>query len=352
MADVTVIGSWALVIMTGEYDLVNAEQIETIGGQLVGQGVTDVTLDLSGITFMGLAAVNALIAVHDLVSSVRGRMVIVGAAGPARLPFTATGLDHVLPVTPPAVKQPRTGPAPVDAGHLDLDEDAKRLADQLTEITRLLLTANTVTADLRNVARAAAHATRATAASVTVIANGDARTAAVSDTVAVEVDVAQYQLGTGPCLDAIHFGRRVRVDVLSGDERYAHLAPFALAAGVNAVLSAPIRNGDVTLGSLNIYSAEAFDADAPAVAELIAAQAAAAIAKSDLYTATRTLRLSALDTFKANRAVNVAEGILIGMHHVNIDQARRLLRSAADANREPLAETARRLASQLSADHL
>ena len=68
------------------------------------------------------------------------------------------------------------------------------------------------------------------AASIALVAQGTSRTAATSSHVAIEVDVAQYVLDEGPCLDAVGLGRRVRVDFLDADEEYEHFAARAIEA--------------------------------------------------------------------------------------------------------------------------
>jgi hypothetical protein len=61
----------------------------------------------------------------------------------------------------------------------------------------------TITEKLRRVAHAAVQdVPGCRAASISVLAHGPPRTVTVSDAVAIEVDVAQYLLNEGPCLEA------------------------------------------------------------------------------------------------------------------------------------------------------
>ena len=72
-----------------------------------------------------------------------------------------------------------------------------------------------------------------------VLTHGEPRTAAVSDAVAIEVDVAQYTANEGPCLDAARTSRVVRVDQLGAEERFCRFGPRAQDLGIQAVLSVP-----------------------------------------------------------------------------------------------------------------
>ena len=70
---------------------------------------------------------------------------------------------------------------------------------------------STITENLRQAALAAVQdIPGCRAASVCVLTHGEPRTAAVSDAVAIEVDVAQYTANEGPCLDAARTSRVVR----------------------------------------------------------------------------------------------------------------------------------------------
>src|SRR4051812_6294188 len=73
--------------------------------------------------------------------------------------------------------------------------------------------------------------------SIAILLETGVSTAAVSDRVALEVDLLQYRFGEGPCLDALE-GQVVRVD-LRADEAYQRITPGALDAGVASILSLP-----------------------------------------------------------------------------------------------------------------
>lgn len=348
MIEVSVVGAWARVALSGEFDLINADEIHAVVADLLGQAVTDVTVDLTRVTMMGAAGLHALEHAADLIDGVDGRMVLMGATARTRRVFEITGLATSLRLTD-AVTVKRPAVAVGADGSAGPDPDAvKAVSRQLLDISRLLLTAGTVTDDLRSVARAAVGAIAgAKAASITILAHGQPRSAAISDSVAIEVDAAQYRLDEGPCLDAARTARPVRVDVLGAGERFVHLAPLALRATVQSVLSIPVTIDSHTLGSLNVYSDQAFPPAADASAEILAAQAAAAIVKSEAYAAIRRAADSTQRRVEGNQELNIAHGALAELHDCSVEQARRLLRSAATSNRESVHHVAQRIITSL-----
>ena len=279
MISVVVVGGWALIGLAGEFDLANSNEIVAVGSQLANEGVTDVTVDLTAVTYLAAAGCNALIAVHDTMRAAGNRMVLIGAAAATRRVLRLTGLDQNLPLTS---ADHLADPAGDDAkplhgpGKLAATDNTVR--SQLCELRRLLLTEGTVADDLRQIARATVSIVPGvTAATVAVRALGELRTAAVSDSIAIDVDAAQYIVNEGPCLTTARDGRTVRVDALTADERFTHFAPLALEVGIRAVMSIPIVVRGDTVGSLNIYSTTSFGPSAEAMANIMAGLAATAM---------------------------------------------------------------------------
>jgi diguanylate cyclase (GGDEF)-like protein len=93
-----------------------------------------------------------------------------------------------------------------------------------------------------------------TAAGVTLISPDTApRYVAASSTSALRFEQLQSQLGQGPCVSAFESGYAVTVANLATDDRYPTFGPAALAAGLVAVFTFPLRHGDERLGALDLY---------------------------------------------------------------------------------------------------
>jgi serine phosphatase RsbU (regulator of sigma subunit) len=116
-------------------------------------------------------------------------------------------------------------------------------------------------------------------ASVTWLDRGQPITAAYTDEVALTLDHCQYDIGRGPCLEAVQTGKMVRWR--QNDGRWSDFADAADGCHIAEVLSVPIAVGDVVLGGLNLYSTvpQAFSADPDQMtASLLAEQGAVALA--------------------------------------------------------------------------
>jgi GAF domain-containing protein len=122
-----------------------------------------------------------------------------------------------------------------------------------------------------------------TAAGVTLIHDGEApRYIAASNEEAMRYERLQTQIGEGPCLTAYVSGQAVSVPDLRADNRFAQFAPAAVAAGLAAVFTFPLRQSGGRLGALDLYR------DVPgdlAVDDMVAAQTLADVAAAYLLNA-------------------------------------------------------------------
>jgi signal transduction histidine kinase/CheY-like chemotaxis protein len=93
-----------------------------------------------------------------------------------------------------------------------------------------------------------------TGAGVTLITpTTDPRFVAASDPSALRYEELQTELGEGPCLAAYRTGEAVAVADLESDDRFRRFGPRAIEAGLLAVFTFPLRQGDERLGALDLY---------------------------------------------------------------------------------------------------
>jgi diguanylate cyclase (GGDEF)-like protein len=140
-----------------------------------------------------------------------------------------------------------------------------------------------------------------TGAGVTVISPGtDPRYVAASDESAMRFEELQSELGEGPCMAAYETGRPVSVADLREESRFATFVPRALEAGLAAVFTFPLRNGEEQLGALDLYRTtpgrmDAADMDAAqTLADVAAAYLINAQARADLRESADLSRETAL----------------------------------------------------------
>ncbi len=119
-------------------------------------------------------------------------------------------------------------------------------------------------------------------ASASVVEPGNREdTKAATDDLARDLDLLQYTLGEGPCVEAMRSPGVVEVPHLRHEQRWPKYVAEAAKRGVTAQLSIMLYLDDdaQTLGGLNMYSlsAEGVSQEARAMAELFATQAAVAL---------------------------------------------------------------------------
>ncbi|MEY2570171.1 MAG: hypothetical protein QOE63_521 [Acidimicrobiaceae bacterium] len=165
----------------------------------------------------------------------------------------------------------------------------KQLSGVLSEFARTMVTDFPIQAILDRLVERIVEVLPITAAGVTLIApDAEPRYVAASDESALRFERLQTELDEGPCIDAYRSNAAVVVPDLRDDDRFPRFAPRAVAAGLAAVFTFPLRHGDEQLGALDLYrdTPGPLDAEAMGAAQTLADVAAAyllnAQARADL----------------------------------------------------------------------
>ncbi len=181
----------------------------------------------------------------------------------------------------------------------DLPKDS---FERIRRVTKLLNTQRTLPAKLEAVVAIVKRTIAGCdAAGIMLLVDGEPTTAAVSDRLAVEIDLVQYRSGEGPCLAAISGSNVVRIEMLRNESRFTRFAPGALDHQIKSILSIPLVTGDTAVGTLNMYSRQpnAFDAATEAAVQPIADYAAQVIGTSPLYAFTLDMVEGLVETMEA-----------------------------------------------------
>ena len=134
----------------------------------------------------------------------------------------------------------------------------RRLSSVLGEFARTLLTDFPIQTILDHLVVRIVDVLPITSAGVTLIAPGsDPHYIAASDDSALRFEQLQGELGEGPGLAAYESGEAVAVPDLAQDDRFSLFSRCALAEGLAAVFTFPLRHGDERLGALDLYCATA-----------------------------------------------------------------------------------------------
>jgi GAF domain-containing protein len=187
------------------------------------------------------------------------------------------------------------------------------------------------------------------AAGVTMVRRKGVETVAHSHPLVLRGDSWQYELGEGPCLDALDPHKQVvESDDLTEEARWPRWAPRVVnELGVRSMLSFRLFTASTVVGALNLYSSEvaAFPSSDHDEGLVLAGQAALAIASSQQV---ENLKIAV----SRRTTIGQAQGILMERFGLDSDQAFAVLvRLSRNSNRRlfDLAETivaTRRLPSE------
>lgn len=173
-------------------------------------------------------------------------------------------------------------------------------------------------------------------ASLTVLRGGRFRTEASTHEGAARADQLQYELGSGPCVDAVLDDSVYVTGDVGADERWGTWGRRVhTELGVTSVLAhrLGLLDGSDAIAALNVYADErdAFD-DASVAMGLVLATHASLLVTSTLA---RDRAANLLRGLESNREIGVAMGILMQQHRLTRDQAFDVLRVASqDSNRK------------------
>lgn len=184
-------------------------------------------------------------------------------------------------------------------------------------------------------------------ASITMITDGRPKTPVFTHKTALELDEKQYELGDGPCLAAARHQGVELVDT-AADHRWPSFSEAALAKGVTATLSAPMVDGDVVRGALNLYSTTTFDADAAEAACLYADQLGVAAAKVVFYVDNAVMNEQLRTAMLSRAVIEQAKGILMAAEHCDADAAFAILTRASQNRNRKLREVAEEIVARRS----
>jgi len=216
-------------------------------------------------------------------------------------------------------KGPAMGEDPADTAYGSAD-----FGSVMAEVARELTAQGDVEQTVQRVVDLAAeHLDGEIVASVSLVrAGGRVETPASSDSQAERADALQYEVGQGPCLDAIWEHETFQIENMETERRYPRWTTRVVhETGIRSSLSYQLFTSDNTLGALNLYGLQprAFDEDDRADGLLFAAHTAVA-----LQAAVSDANLRSALAYRL--IIGQAQGILMERHHITAQMAFDLLR--------------------------
>jgi ANTAR domain/GAF domain len=224
---------------------------------------------------------------------------------------------------------------------MSTDQTLQHLSEAFTNLEPHLVEAapaedvlETITGSGLRVVRGAEHA------AITRGRPGNLKTVAATGEVPLKVDSIQYDLGYGPCIDAIVDNTTYLCGDLATEERWPGFGKRAVEeVGIRSMLSYRMfLEDDDLIAGLNFYSSnrDAFDENAVTVGLLMATHGA--LAMSALRRGETAAHLTR--ALESNREIGVAMGVLMAQHKISRDQAFNLLRITSQHTHRKLSQIA------------
>jgi len=172
--------------------------------------------------------------------------------------------------------------------------------------------------------------------------NGDVRYLTASDERGRALELAQEQLGVGPCVDTLVRDTSVESTDLQGDPRWPEVGDRVAPYGIHAVLGIPVRIGGAAVAALNVFRDDVHDWDeseADAIRSL--ASVIETVLAGGLLARRREQVIEQLQYALEHRvAVERAIGVLMGRHDLDPVEAFNRIRGVARRERRKAADVA------------
>jgi GAF domain-containing protein len=165
--------------------------------------------------------------------------------------------------------------------------------------------------------------------------------AAAGDLVEV-LDAVQYDLGEGPCVDALREADAVVAPDLAADRRWPRYVPAAVQHGVRSQMAIKLYlDEEGTLGGLNLYStaSSAIDPQAEPMAELFATHAALALGNA-------REKATLNEALSTRQVIGQAIGIVMERYDISSGRAFDFLVRASSVGNHKLRDVAQELVAQ------
>lgn len=180
-------------------------------------------------------------------------------------------------------------------------------------------------------------------AAVSKARNGRFETVGATSDLPLRVDRIQYELGSGPCVDAMLDDTVFRTGDLLNDERWPEFGRRASAeTGVRSMLSLRLfHEDDDLIAGLNFYATalDAFSGVAELTGTLLATHMSIALTSARRQESISNLKRA----LASNREIGMAIGILMSTHKITRDQAFDLVRVASQHTNRKVSELAQQV---------
>jgi GAF domain-containing protein len=185
---------------------------------------------------------------------------------------------------------------------------------------------------------------------ITMMERGRPQTTVFTHPDSPEIDRSQYEVDSGPCLEAFRRGEIVRLESAREDNPWPEFAAACVEHGILSTVSFPLTVDTTTNGAMNLYSARerAFPPDQVELGGLFAAQAAIVLANAQAYWTARAKSEQLEHALESRAEIEQAKGIIMASLRCTADEAFDVLVRQSQQQNRKLREIAAELVSNVS----
>jgi GAF domain-containing protein len=182
-------------------------------------------------------------------------------------------------------------------------------------------------------------------AGITLLDTSGPHTLAATSDAARRVDQFQYEVNSGPCLDAYRNRVVHRVDSTDSDPRWPEFCRLARAEGVRSVLSLPLLVRQDGLGALNLYadSESAFGATEERIGMAFATHASITLSHAQGFWRQEQARQNLEIALTTRGVIDQAKGVLMARTGRSADEAFESLRRASQRTNRKVSDLAQEI---------
>ncbi|HUE06854.1 MAG TPA: GAF and ANTAR domain-containing protein [Acidimicrobiales bacterium] len=187
-------------------------------------------------------------------------------------------------------------------------------------------------------------------AGVTLLDPSGPHTVVATNEATERVDAFQYEVESGPCLDAYRNQVMHRVDSTEKDDRWPAFFELARSEGVRSVLSYPLVVHNDGIGALNLYGEReyAFDKEDERIGQAFATHATITLTHARGSWRNGKARQNLERALQTRGVIEQAKGILMARTGTDADQAFEALRRASQRSNRKVSDLAQEIVASTS----
>jgi len=203
-------------------------------------------------------------------------------------------------------------------------EEPMSLDDGLRHLSRLVLQDETIETTLQRIVDVAHRAIPDTVGVSITLKKGTRPYTAVATSPHVRaIDEREYAVDEGPCISAMETGQPHLLDDVATETRWPKFTQVCKEEGLGSSLGVPLCVGDEPYGAMNVYALtpHAFKEDHQQAAQLLADQAAVALANTRTYSECSDKIRQLQEALETRVVIEQAKGVLMARGSCGPDEA-------------------------------